>query len=172
MKKFSAIVLLVSSLLLLGGCDLFRKMAGRPTSAEIEAKRGFIEKEQAGHRGRLDSLKMMQRQISDSLEILDSIKAMKSSIVEASQLSEDVRRSLPSRYYVVVGTFGKADNAARCASRAEENGYRVTLIRYRNGFTAVGVCPSDNLPAVFSSLRVIRSEGFCPDAWILDNSRR
>ncbi len=172
MKKLSVIVLLVSSLFLLGGCDFFRKVAGRPTSGEIEAKRDFIEKEQAGHRGRLDSLKMMQRQISDSLEILDSIRAMKSSIVEARQLSEEVRRSLPSRYYVIVGTFGNADNASRCASRAGDAGYPAAQIRYRNGFTAVGVCPSDNLPDAFASLRVIRGVGFCPDAWILDNSRR
>jgi len=172
MKKLSVIVLLAASLLLLGGCDLFRKMAGRPTSAEIEAKRAFIASEQSGHLGRLDSLKLMQTQISDSLEILDSIRAMKSSIVEARQLPESVRRSLPSRYYVIVGTFGKADNADRCASRAEQAGYLPTLIRYRNGFTAVGVCPTDALPEAFASLRSIRTGGFCADAWILDNSRR
>jgi hypothetical protein len=172
MRKLSVIALLAASVLLLGGCDLFRKMAGRPTSAEIEAKRELIESEQAGHRGRLDSLEMMQAQISDSLEILDSIRAMKSSIVEARQLSESVRRSLPSRYYVIVGTFGKADNAARCASSAEQAGYAPTQIKYRNGFTAVGVCATDSLPEAFSKLREIRSGGFCADAWILDNSRR
>ncbi len=171
MRKLSVIALLAASLFVLGGCDLFRKMAGRPTSAEIEAKRELIENEQAGHLGRLDSLKTMQMQISDSLKILDSIRAMKSSVVEARQLSESVRRSLPSRYYVIVGTFGKADNAERCASRAEQAGYAPTQIRYRNGFTAIGVCPTDALPEAFSSLLAIRG-GFCADAWILDNSRR
>ncbi len=172
MKKLSVIVLLAASVTVLGGCDLLRKMAGRPTSEEIEAKRQLIESEQAGHRGRLDSLEIMQAQISDSLEILDSIKAMKSSIVEARQLSESVRRSLPSRYYVIVGTFGKADNAAKCASLAEKAGYTPTQIRYRNGFTAVGVCATDSLPEAFSKLSEIRGSGFCADAWILDNSRR
>lgn len=165
-------MLFAFTLPLLSGCDLFRKMAGRPTSAEIEAKRVYIEQQQAGHRSRLDSLKLMQRQISDSLEILDSIRAMKSSVVEAKQLPEEVRRSLPCRYYVVVGAFGNADNATKCAERAESAGYPATKIRYRNGFTAIGVCPSDMLPDAFASLRVIRDTGFCADAWILDNSRR
>ena len=35
---------------LLGGCDLFRKMAGRPTSDQIEQKRAMIEGELAAHR--------------------------------------------------------------------------------------------------------------------------
>ena len=45
-----------------------------------------------------------------------------------------------------------------------------TLIPFRNGFTAVGCCPSDNLTEVYASLHKLREEEFCPaDAWILNN---
>lgn len=172
MNRLSVIVLLVLALPLLNGCDLFRKMAGRPTSAEIEAKRLYIEQQESGHRSRLDSLEEMQKQISDSLAVLDSIRAIKSSIVEVRQLSDETRASLKYRYYVVVGTFGNADNAAKRMKSAEQAGYSAVNIRYRNGFTAVGVRPSDSLPEVFASLRTIRDGGFCPDAWILENAAK
>lgn len=172
MNRLSVIVLLVLALTLLSGCDLFRKMAGRPTSEQIEAKRIYIEQQEKGHRGRLDSLKLMQKQISDSLEILDSIRAIRSSLVEARQLSDEVRASLKNRYYVIVGAFGNADNATKCLEKAQQAGYTGVKIRYRNGFTAVGVCPSDVLQEAFASLCMIRDSGFCADAWILDNPGR
>ena len=172
MNRLSGIVLFVLALPLLNGCDLFRKMAGRPTSAEIEAKRIYIEQQERGHRNRLDSLQVMQKQISDSLALLDSVRAIKSSIVEVRQLSDETRSSLKYRYYVIVGTFGNADNAEKRMKGAEQAGYSAVKIRYRNGFTAVGVLPSDSLSDAFASLRGIRDGGFCPDAWILENSAK
>jgi len=170
MNKLSRVFLLLLAMSLLSGCDLFRKMAGRPTSDQIEAKRIYIEQQEKGHR--LDSLKLMQRQISDSLEILDSIRSIRSSVVQARQLSDDVRESLGSRYYVVIGTFGNADNATKCLESAEKAGYSGVKIKYLNGFTAVGVCPSDELQSAYSSLRTIREGGLCKDAWILENAGR
>jgi len=172
MNKLSRVFLLLLAMSLLSGCDLFRKMAGRPTSDQIEAKRIYIEQQEKGHRNRLDSLKLMQRQISDSLEILDSIRSIRSSVVQARQLSDDVRESLGRRYYVVIGTFGNADNATKCLESAEKAGYSGVKIKYLNGFTAVGVCPSDELQSAYSSLRTIREGGLCKDAWILENAGR
>lgn len=169
MRKLRAIMILCTCVCVLGGCDLFRKMAGRPTSEEIEAKRARIEAERTAHEDRLGMLDSVHRQISDSLAILDSIKLSNSSLVAVRQLAEDSRNSLTHRYYVIVGTFGKRDNAGRQAARAEEAGYATTLIGYKNGFTAVGICPADRLAEAYASLRLVRDGGFCADAWILDN---
>ena len=169
MKQFHSIFLLVLLSLSLSSCDLFRKIAGRPTSADIEKKRSALEMEQKAHNDRLDSLKLLQTQISDSLAALDSIRLQSSSIVEARQLTDQEKSRLPYSYYVIVGAFGNPENAGRFAQQASEAGYPSTLIRYRNGFTAVGVCPTDRIVDAYESLKTVRQSGFCPDAWILNN---
>ena len=169
MKQFHSIFLLVLLSLSLSSCDLFRKIAGRPTSADIEKKRSALEMEQKAHNDRLDSLKLLQTQISDSLAALDSIRLQGSSIVEARQLTDQEKSRLPYSYYVIVGAFGNPENAGRFAQQASEAGYPSTLIRYRNGFTAVGVCPTDRRVDAYESLKAVRQSGFCPDAWILNN---
>ena len=170
MKKCPVIVLLVVSLLFLSSCDLFRKMAGRPTSKDIEAKRMLIESEQIAHQNRIDSLKTMQEYIADSLAVLDSIRMSNSSLVEARQLSEETKQALKFRYYVIVGAFGKPENARNHAEAAGKAGYEAILIAYKNGFTAVGVSPTDKIAEAYASMRGVRESGFCPDAWILDNN--
>ena len=169
MKQFHSIFLLVLLSLSLSSCDLFRKIAGRPTSADIEKKRSALEMEQKAHNDRLDSLKLLQTQISDSLAALDSIRLQGSSVVEARQLTDQEKSRLPYSYYVIVGAFGNPENAGRFAQQASEAGYPSTLIRYRNGFTAVGVCPTDRIVDAYESLKTVRQSGFCPDAWILIN---
>ena len=74
MKKCLMISALAVSVCLLGGCDFFRQLAGRPTSQDIAAKRERIEREAEAHQRRLDSLKAVQKQISDSLATLDSLR--------------------------------------------------------------------------------------------------
>ncbi len=169
MKQIHSIFLLILLSLSLCSCDLFRKIAGRPTSDDIEKKRSALEMEQKAHNDRLDSLKLVQTQISDSLAALDSIRMQGSSIVEARQLTDQEKSRLPYSYYVIVGAFGNPENAERFAAQASDAGYPSTLIRYRNGFTAVGVCPSDRIVDAYESLKSVRESGFCPDAWILNN---
>lgn len=169
MKKLPVIALLAASLFVFSSCDLFRKMAGRPTSKDIEAKRLLIEKEELAHQNRMDSLKTMQEYIADSLAVLDSIRLSEGALVEARQLSEETKAALRYRYYIIVGAFGKPENAGNHAEAARKAGYEASLISYKNGYTAVGICPSDKITDAYDSLRKVRESGFCPDAWILDN---
>ncbi len=170
MKRILVITALAAAVCLLGGCDFFRQLAGRPTSRQIRAKQERIEREAQLHQRRLDSLKLVQKQISDSLATLDSLRDAKESLISTRQLTGGGKYDIPYRYYVMIGSFSSPDNATRQAARAQEAGYPATLIPFRNGFTAVGCCPSDNLTEVYASLRKLREEEFCPsDAWILNN---
>lgn len=169
MRNSRYIIMLCLVLPVLGGCDLFRKMAGRPTSEQIEQKRAVIESELSVHQERLDSLDTVQRRISDSLAVLDSMHFSEDAVVESRQLSEETRGSLSYNYYIVVGTFGSRDNAEKYADDMNSKGFPAVLIAYANGFTAVGICPSDNIQDVYASLRRVRESISCPDAWILDN---
>ena len=169
MKKCLLITLLCSVALLVSSCDLFRKMAGRPTSADIEQKRAMIEAQKNAHEERLDSMDAVQKQIADSLAVLDSLRLTNSVVLSSRQLTAESKSSLSARYYVIVSAFGKIENAKKLVAKAEANSYKAELIAYANGFTAVGVCASDNLADAYARLQEVRQSGFCPDAWILDN---
>ena len=172
MKKCMMICALALAACLLGGCDFFRQLAGRPTSRDIEAKRERIEQEAVAHQRRIDSLKAVQKQISDSLATLDSLRESKESIISTKQLATRRGYQPEYRYYVMIGAFSSTTNAGKQAAKAEAAGYPATTIPFKNGFIAVGICPSNSLTEVYASLRKLRAERFCPkDAWILNNEQ-
>ncbi len=168
MNNFRVILIFAVICLSVQSCDLFRKIAGRPTSVEIEAKRQSIENERKSHQNRLDSLDIIQKQISDSLAVLDSIRFSNSRLITVKQLAEESKASLQYSYYIIIAAFSKSENARNFAAKTEADGYECTFIKYQNGYTAIGICPTDNLAEAYSKMNEIRG-GYCPEAWILDN---
>ena len=75
--RYSVLISLVAASVLCTACDSFRRLAGRPTGADIAIKKARIELEQAAHQARLDSLRVIQKAMADSLELLDSVRASK-----------------------------------------------------------------------------------------------
>lgn len=168
MKK--ALVALALASLLLCGCDSFRRLAGRPTSADIAAKKQLIEAEEAAHQARLDSLRRVQKEEADSLTLVDEIKSSNVMVLRSSAVKGLRATGLDRRYYVIVGTFSSPDNAKLQASKAGEKGYTAALIPYYNGFTAVGINGTDRLRDAWETLHKVSQEPFCPkDAWMLIN---
>ena len=170
LRKIIIAACFAAVLLSAAGCDAFRRLAGRPTSAEIAAKRELILREEAAHQARLDSLKLIEQAMADSLRIVDSITALPSSIIPAGDVSGLQVSGLKYRYYVVVGAFSKEGNIEKMEGFASEKGYETVRIPFDNGFTAVGLCGTDVLAEAYVSLRHIRTEEFCPDdVWVLVN---
>jgi hypothetical protein len=168
--KNSVLITLVIASVLFTACDSFRRLAGRPTSADIAIKKARIELEEAAHQARLDSLRTIQKAMADSLELLDSVRASKTMITKGSSVRGLSLVGLDFRYYVVVGTFGSPANAKHLASRASAAGYQPTLIPFNNGFTAVGLEGCDKMAVCLEALQKIKGESFCPkDVWILVN---
>lgn len=165
---FAAVAIM--ALCLVQSCDSFRKLAGRPTSADIEAKRALIAREQAAHQARVDSLKRVEKALADSLEMLDRIKNSGEMFLSASSLRRADVSGIRKRYYIMVGAFSSADNAAYMANKIEAAGYESIRIPYGNGFTAVGTAGTDSLAHLWDKLQQVRGEAFCPkDVWILVN---
>lgn len=166
MRKTVIFILLSVLSLSVSSCDFFRVLAGRPTSARIAEKRSAIEREQAEHRERLDSLKAEEKSIADSVA---------AAVAAAMAASEDIRHSkdllsLAFKYHIVIGTFSNRQNAGKLAATAEAAGYEAELISYSNGFTAVSAFAGNDLVEVVRILGKIREESFCPkDAWILES---
>lgn len=170
MKRILVIAALAIFVPSVSGCDFFRKLADRPTSAEIEAKRQYIEATEEAHRNRLDSLRMVQKQISDSLAVLDSLKHSHNNIISSGRMGGVASSAMTSRYCIIVGSFADRNNAGKMASMVTEAGYEPIVISYSNGFTAVGICPSNTLTEVYASLKEVKKLKFCPaDAWVLVN---
>lgn len=172
MKK-SCILLVVVSLLCLTGCDFMRKLAGRPTSEDVELKRvELLRAEEAALQARLDSLRSVeQRMIQDSLNALDSIRQLGGSILNPAAMGGLFATKLESRYYIILGSFRSRANAEGLFNVAKEAGYKPALISFgKGGLIAVGVSPVNRLSDAYVALNSVKKERFCPkDVWILVN---
>ena len=171
-------ILLISVILLplLFSCDQVRRLAGRPTSAEVEdIRQARLQEEELRHQARLDSMRVVQQQMQDSLaaleaHLLDSLSRSRGSMMATSALGGTDSNAISAKYCIVVGAFRNPANAQRKMSQCNEAGYSASIIHFHNGLNAVAVCPSDDLNAVLRQLRTLRGKGICPeDAWILVN---
>ena len=170
MKKSLFPVVLAVTVVLLGGCDFLRGLAGRPTSADIAARKAVIELDKARHQARLDSLAAASKQASDSLALLDSIRLAGKQMRGSERLGGLGSSHLESRYYIVIGVFSNKDNASRLAGRALKAGITPVSIPCTNGSTAIAILPTDNLKDLYSAILSCDKYDFCPkDTWILVN---
>ena len=181
MKK-SYILILLSAMLMLSGCDFLRKVAGRPTSADIEAKKLEIVRvekekaEQAREQARLDSIKAVMEQLrlaeekaaKDSLDAYAEIRSKNCKIYHITDL-----KGLDHRYYFVVGSFKESANATRFISKLSKNpDLKPVKVLLRNNMYAVAVCPRDKVTEVPAVVDKIKAKQFCPkEAWVLVNEQ-
>ena len=161
------IIFILTVPFLLGSCDAFRRLAGKPTSAEIAAKRELIIRKEAA---RMARLKLQEMEMADSLQKADTAAARKASAAHGGKVRGIQVSGLRYRYYVVVGAFSNEANIAKMEGFAADKGYSTVRIPLENGFTAVGLCGTDSLPFAYSSLNKVKAEDFCPsDAWVFVN---
>lgn len=172
MKKSCLLIVLAVSLTLTG-CDFMRKLAGRPTSEDVELKRvEMLRAEEAALQARLDSLKNVeQRMVQDSLNALDSIRQLGGSILNPATLGGLFATKLEARYYIILGSFRSRANAEALFNVAKNAGYKPALISFgKGGLIAVGVSPVNRLSDAYTALNSVRKESFCPkDVWVLVN---
>ena len=174
MKKF--IIVLALTALTVQGCDFVRTIAGRPTSAKVEAMRQEqIKLEEERHQARLDSMKKAQQQMADSLAaleayLLDSLSHSKGVLKSPANLGGLGNSELDSKYYMVVGAFRDIANARRKQSACYDAGYPAQIVHFRNGLNAVAVCPSNTLTELMDKSSELKKNPVCPpDAWMLVN---
>ena len=170
------ILLVFGALFSLTGCDFFRMLAGRPTSAEIEGVRTEIERmEQEAVKARQDSLERVRvARVKDSLDRIDSIAALDSIVEKAGPLLTPAKfkgvasGEFKSRYYIGVGAFKSLANANSFKKKTEEQGYDATVLCFKNGMCVVGVCPTDNIREAQRALKKVSEDSFFPKgAWVL-----
>lgn len=176
MKK-TIILMLALVTIATSGCDFVRRIAGRPTAAQVEEiHREKLLQEEALHQARMDSLKRVQQAMADSLaaleaHLLDSLSQAKGTIVNPSKLGGLFTTKLEAKYCIVVGAFRNRAYAERKLEACKKDGYSsASIISFRNGLLAVAVCPSNSLDQTLKTLKQLRGKGICPpDGWILIN---
>jgi hypothetical protein len=174
--KRSLILALALTTLLAGSCDFVRRVAGRPTAAQVEEIRlERMRQEEARHQAILDSMERVRKHLADSIAareafLLDSLSQAKGTVLNPSKMGGLFTTKLEAKYCIVVGAFRNRAYAERKLVKCNEAGYTATIISFRNGLLAVSVCPSDDLNEVVKTLRQLRGTGICPkDGWILVN---
>lgn len=173
--KHSYIPIFIVLMLTVTGCDFFRKVAGRPTSDEIEMKRlemiWDLEEKAAREKAYKDSVAKVQQALKDSVAALDYLQQSRVSVITPQKLGGMHANDLKSGYYVVLGSFKSGANAQALLRKVKAAGdYAPVLVAFRNGMVAVAAYPSDKVQDAVAHLKELKTKDFCPpDAWILKN---
>ncbi len=181
MKKIFAAISLSVLVLSVSSCDLFRSLAGRPTSAELKSA---IEKQQS-------SAQQMQAITEEPAITTEQTAPEETSAVASRQAKKEEytmvkregRMSVPlaythtnstlkatpeHSYYIIVGTYRQRPTLNKMIKDAHDAGYETFLLEYSNGLTSVGLMPCDNLGEAIDAYAKVSKEDFCPkDACIL-----
>lgn len=167
MRRILAYLSLAAVVLLAGGCDFMRSLAGRPTSADIAAKRVVIERfEQQKSASEPGDTVLSDTQTVSEESVTPATVAMASDTKAPAK--EESRSSLSRRCYIVVGAFSERANAEKMVEMLAKSGFPATLIRQSNGMTTVGACPTDDYAEARKSLDALLGLSYVPDdAWIL-----
>ena len=175
MKK-TLILALALATLLAGSCDFARRIAGRPTAAQLEQiRQDRIRAEEARHQAILDSMEQVKKHLADSIAareayLLDSLTQAKGTVLNPAKMGGLFTTKLETKYCIVVGAFRNRDYAERKLKKCNEAGYTGTIISFRNGLLAVSVCPTNDLNEALKTVRQLRGKDICPeDGWILVN---
>ena len=181
MKKIFAAISLSVLVLSVSSCDLFRSLAGRPTSAELKMA---IEKQQ-------NPAQQMQAITEEPAETTEqtapeetiAVASPQAKKEEYTMVKREGRMSVPlaythtnstlkatpeHSYYIIVGTYRQRPTLNKMIKDAHDAGYETFLLEYSNGLTSVGLMPCDNLGEAIDAYAKVSKEDFCPkDACIL-----
>ncbi len=167
--KGTVILVLLCAALMAGSCDFMRKVAGRPTSAELQEMVAAREQEKEQTASAEQERLKREQERQYQADSLFAVQTMESIVFNRlSDLNVSVITDLPAKYNVVIGAFSEASNAEKLIAQLKEAGYEASPMRYRSGKTAVLVCSSDSFVELGKSFASLQKEKYCPkDVWVI-----
>ncbi|MBP5795751.1 MAG: SPOR domain-containing protein [Bacteroidales bacterium] len=167
--KGTVVLAFLSAALIVSGCDFMRKVAGRPTSADLQAMVAAREQEEARAARALQERQQREKELQYQADSLLAVQTMEGIVMNRlSDLNVRVTTELPAKYNVVLGAFSDASNADNLISRLKEAGYEASAMRYRSGKTAVLACCTDSFVELGKSFASLQKENYCPkDVWVI-----
>ena len=168
--KYLTVSLLLLSFVLLTGCDFVRSALGRPTSADIEAKRQVILEENRIAAEKQSEADAAEKYSRDSLAAVDFFVGKGTQMKLRSELPATIVSAPEFRYCIIAGAFGTPSNAEKLQSDLVGKGFNAEILIYRSGIRAVGVTPTDDIVELYDSYERLVGDNIIPtDAWILVN---
>lgn len=194
MKKIFAAISLSVLVLSVSSCDLFRSLAGRPTSAELksaiekqqnaaETEKQTITEEPAIAEEPAETTQQATIKEQTAPEETIAVASTQAEKEEYTMVKREGRMSVPlaythtnstlkatpeHSYYIIVGTYRQKPTLNKMIKDAHDAGYETFLLEYSNGLTSVGLMPCDNLGEAIDAYAKVSKEDFCPkDACIL-----
>ena len=169
MKKVVNFIL-IFAILSLSGCDFLRKVASRPTSADLQLK---SEQIQQRRKAVSDSLKLqrerllaMEKRRADSLAARRTLDSLNMKFSSVFSFGEPLSPQL-DRYTVIFGVFRTGAMAGNQLRSLESKGFDPINLDFSGGIRGVALCSSDTLARVSSEILKARQAKVCPkDAWI------
>ena len=158
------------------GCDFLRTVAGRPTSTDLAVMKEAIENERLAKEAAIrDSIAAVLRMEAEAKAakrdsvLLDSLGKARI-LFRPSRFGGIREADTDARYMVAVGSFQTRSFAERKVLSSREAGFEGAIVTFRSGLNIVGLCPSERLSEVYSTLLENRGKGVFPKAsWILVN---
>lgn len=152
----------------MASCDTFRRLAGRPTSDEIEAMRLVMEADRKAAEDSLKALEAARKVEADSLAALERLRESGYRLTVAASFDSDILTELDHTYYIIIGAFRTETYAALAFGKAKAAGYDPCYICFSSGLKAVALSGVDSLRDALDLRDEISKEPFVPkEAWIL-----
>lgn len=178
MSSFLKFVMALSVLVLLQGCDFFRVLAGRETSADLAVIKGKMDAEKAelSRRRAEDSLARLAAAEQERIRIADSLVIASSGrdgVPQFRRVEElaFMPDTLPDfRFALMMGYFRRESNASRLFKMIEDDGFSPIVVHFAGGAAGVAVFPSETAVEVMEGYGLVKGKPYCPeDAWVIWN---
>lgn len=169
--RATVITALLMSAVLLCGCDPLRKLAGRPTGADIAAKRAELAaaRIQAGNDA-VPAADSCSASGGEKEELSADDETFDGKTMTLARVGGLAGEELEGRLHIIVGSFSEAANARKMCDRVRSAGYDSRVIPFRNGLNAVSAGHADRYSELNPLMARLREEAFCPDdVWVLIN---
>lgn len=173
MRKIVLIILSVLVVVSVSSCDFVRRVAGRPTSEELNQARELKVKIVAREKAKADSLEAVRLAEVRRADSLKAVAAADSALIantkaifrKASRIGKMDPLEYP--YYISLGIFRNKENSAMKIGQAQRAGYEVTIGRC-GPCEVILICPCKTKAEAVTAYEEVSRKRFCPqDAFIL-----
>lgn len=170
-------MLAFSATFLCTGCDLVRASLGKPTSADLELLR--LAERVRSESAAKDTLALSSAEVAAPAPAETEASAAPVVPEEVSPALDSAPQPVPvkapaaggiKKYYAVVGAFKEEPGLRKYVNSMEEKGFRVTLLDFKSGSTAVCSEGADDIETARAQMKALKEAGF--DPWLYNSNQK
>lgn len=169
MKNLISYIVLIAALLSVSSCDFIRTVAGRPTSADLKARKAAMEMREKALKDSIALVQARARREAERAEAVAAIEEMGFKISDRFSFGTPVT-VMDYENYAIIGVYRNSTVADRQVEYVSARGFIPGRLYFENGAQAVYIHASDNLKDIAQTLAEAKAKGACPkDSWVFTN---